>query len=116
MEVSIEEVMRHMWLDDAETQTGSKLAQAVSLTHEIAPVGSLSTSVLIILVHGPVMIVFSTSLVAPPTGTATFDLIPSALCVAGALFRILDMDRPFNRFLRISREPMLNVLRQFGPG
>ena len=113
MEVSIEEVMRHMWLDDAETQTGSKLAQAVSLTHEIAPVGSLSTSV---LVHWPVMIVFSTSLVAPPTGTATFDLIPSALCVAGALFRILDMDRPFNRFLRISRESMLNVLRQFGPG
>jgi len=99
-------------------------AQAISLTNEIAQVRSLmlaesipsiSTPMLIMLVHWLVMIFFSASLIAPASGTADLALISSALCVAGAIFLILELDRPFNGFLRISREPMLNVLRLVGP-
>jgi len=100
-------------------------AQAVSLVHEIAQVRylmqaeslpSISKPMLVMLVHWLVMILFCTSLIAPPSGTANFALIVSAFCVAGAIFLILELDRPFTGFLRISSEPMLNVLRQFGRG
>jgi len=108
--------------DDAERVLKE---QAVSLTHEIAQarylmqaesLPSVSKPMLIMLVHWLVLIFFSTSLIAPSSGAANFALIASALCVAGAIFLILELDRPFNGFLRISSEPMLNVLRQFGRG
>jgi len=108
--------------DDAERVL---TAQAVSLAHEIAQVRyltqaeslpSISKPMLVMLVHWLVMIFFSTSLIAPPSGAANFALIASASCVAGAIFLILELDRPFNGFLRISSEPMVNALRQFGRG
>jgi len=108
--------------DDAER---ALKAEAVSLANEIAQVRSLmqaeslpsiSKPMLIMLVHWLVMIFFSTSLIAPPSSTANFALIASALCVAGAIFLILELDRPFNGFLRISSEPMVKVLRRFERG
>jgi hypothetical protein len=99
-------------------------AEAMSLTHDIAEVRSLmdaqslpsiSKPMLMMLVHWLVITFFSTSLIAPSTGIAKLALIASAVCVAGAIFLIVDLDRPFSGFLRISGEPMLNVLRQFGP-
>ena len=96
-------------------------AQAVNLANEIAQVRSLmqaesippiSKMMLFMLIHWLVVIFFSTSLIAPPSGTANFALIASASCVAGAIFLILELDRPFNGLLRISSKPMLNVLRQ----
>jgi hypothetical protein len=53
-------------------------------------------------------------LIAPPNVTANFALIASALCAAGAIFLILELDRPFDGLLRISSEPMLNVLSEIG--
>jgi hypothetical protein len=41
-------------------------------------------------------------------------LIASALCAAGAIFLILELDQPFGGLMQISSEPMLNVLRQLG--
>ena len=58
------------------------------------------------------MIFLGFSLIAPPNATATFALISSALCVAGAIFLILELDHPFGGLMRISSEPMLDVLRQ----
>jgi hypothetical protein len=98
-------------------------AQAVSLTFEIGQLYSLmqaestpsiSKPILVVLVLWLVMIFFGFSLVAPPNATANFALIASALCVAGALFLILELDQPFGGLMRISSEPMLNVLRQLG--
>ena len=98
-------------------------AQAVSLTLELGELSSLmqaesttsiSKPMLVVVVLWLVMIFFGFSLIAPPNATANFALIASALCVAGALFLILELDRPFGGFIRISREPMLNVLRQLG--
>jgi hypothetical protein len=96
-------------------------AQAVSLTVEIGQLRSLmdaesttsiSKPMLVVVVLWLVQIFLCFSLIAPPNATANFALIASALCVAGAIFLILELDRPFSGLLRISSEPMLNVLRQ----
>ena len=98
-------------------------AQAVSLTLELGQLNSLmqaesttsiSKPMLVVVVLWLVIIFFGFSLVAPPNATANFALIASALCVAGALFLILELDHPFGGLMRISSEPMLNVLRQLG--
>jgi hypothetical protein len=98
-------------------------AQAVSLTLELGQLNSLmqaesttsiSKPMLVVVVLWLVIIFLAFSLVAPPNGTVNFALIASALCVAGAIFLILELDQPFGGLLRISSEPMLNVLRQLG--
>ena len=61
-----------------------------------------------------VMIFLGFSPIAPPNATVHFVLIASALCVAGAIFLILELDRPFGGLMRVYSEPMLNVLRQPG--
>ena len=96
-------------------------AQAVSLTLEIGQVqslmlvestASLSKPMLTVVVLWLVMIFLCFSLIAPPNATANFALIVSALCATGAIFLILQLNRLFSGLMRISSEPMLNVLRQ----
>jgi len=98
-------------------------AQAVSLTLEIGQLHSLmlaestasiSKPMLIVVVLWLVMIFLGFSLIAPPNATANFALIASALCAAGAIFLILELNRPFDGLMRISSGPMLNVLYQRG--
>jgi hypothetical protein len=97
-------------------------AQAVTLTVEIgqlrslmdASTTSISKPMLIVVVMWLVIIFLGFSLIAPPNVTANFALVASALCVAGAIFLILELDRPFNGLLRISSEPMRNVLSETG--
>lgn len=106
--------------DDAERAVK---AQAVSVTIELGQLRSLmeaesttsiSAPMLIVVVLWLVLIFIGFSLTAPPNATATLALIASALCAAGAILLILELDRPFDGFMRISSEPMLNVLRQLG--
>ena len=73
---------------------------------------SISKLMLIVVVLWLVVIFLGFSLTAPPNATATIALIASALCVAGAIFLILELDHPFGGLMRISSEPMLNVLHQ----
>jgi hypothetical protein len=98
-------------------------AQAVSLTLELGQLNalmqaesttSISKPMLVVVVLWLVMIFLAFSLIAPPNATASFALIASAFCAAGAIFLILELDQPFGGLMRISREPMLNVLRQIG--
>jgi len=98
-------------------------AQVMNLTMEIAQLRSLmlaesSSSIfrpmLIVVVLWLVLIFLGFSLIAPPNATANFALIASAMCVGGAIFLILELDRPFDGLMRISSEPMLQVLRQVG--
>jgi len=113
-------VLRLEARDDTEL---SLKAQAVSLTLELGQLTSLmqaqsttsiSKPMLVVVVLWLVIIFLAFSLVAPPNATVNFALIASALCVAGAIFLILELDQPFGGILRISSEPMLNVLRQLG--
>jgi len=98
-------------------------AQAVGLTLEIGQLHSLmlaessatiSKPMLVVVVLWLVVIFLGFTLMAPPNATANFALIASALCAAGAIFLILELDHPFGGLMQISSEPMLNVLRQLG--
>jgi hypothetical protein len=98
-------------------------AQAVSLTLELGQLNSLmqaesttsiSKPMLVVVVLWLVMIFLAFSLIAPPNATVNFALIASALCAAGAILMILELDQPFAGLMRISNEPMLDVLRQLG--
>jgi hypothetical protein len=41
-----------------------------------------------------------------------FAFIISAVAVSGAILLILELDQPFDGFLRISSEPMVNALHE----
>jgi hypothetical protein len=98
-------------------------AQSVNLVLDMAQVRSLmqsesttsiSKSMLTVVVLWLVMIFLGFSLIAPPNATANFTLIASALCAAGAIFLILELDHPFSGIMRISSEPIRTVLGQLG--
>ena len=93
---------------------GQDSFKTVIMMAEATP--SISKPMLIVVVLRLVMIFLGFSLIAPPNATASLALIASALCVAGAIFLIRELDRPFDGLMRISSEPMLNVLRQLGKG
>jgi len=75
---------------------------------------SISKPMLTVVVLWLVQIFLGFSVIAPPTATATFALIASALCATGAIFLILELDDPFSGLIRISSEPMRKVLGQLG--
>jgi len=97
-------------------------AQAMSVAVELGQlrslldaqsVASISMPMLVVVVCWLFVIFLSFSLLAPPNVTATLALLISALSVAGAIFLILELDRPFGGLIRISSQPMLNALSQF---
>ncbi len=115
-----EDLLRLEARDDAER---TLKAQAVNLIFEIGQLRSLmreestpsiSRTTLIVVVLWLVTIFLGFSLIAPPNSTANLALITSALCASGAIFLILELDRPFDGLLRVSSEPMRDVLRQVG--
>jgi hypothetical protein len=75
---------------------------------------SISKPMLTVVVMWLIQIFLGFSVIAPPTATAMFALIASALCAAGAIFLILELDDAFSGLIRVSSEPMRKVLRQFG--
>ena len=96
-------------------------AQATTLAVELGQlrtllvaesISSISKPLLIVVGFWLVVIFLSFSLIAPHNATATFALIISAVSAATAIFLVLELDRPFSGLLRISNEPMLNVLSQ----
>jgi hypothetical protein len=78
-------------------------------------ISSISKPLLIVVVCWLVVIFASFSVIAPRNATATVALMISALATAAAIFLILELDRPFSGVLRISNEPILNVLSQLTP-
>jgi hypothetical protein len=105
-----------------DTQHSLK-TQATTLAMEVGQLRSLlvaqsapsiSEPLLVVVVSWLVVIFFSFSLFAPSNATATLALIVSAFAVAGAIFLILELDRPFGGLIRISSEPMVSALNQLG--
>jgi hypothetical protein len=98
-------------------------AQAMSLVMDLAQLRtlllvqstpSISKPMLVIVISWLVVIFLSFSLLSPSNATANLALVISAVSVAGAIFLILELDRPFSGMVRISSEPMLNALREAG--
>ena len=106
--------------DDAER---ALKAQAVSLALELGGLVALmeaesTTSIpkpMLSVVTLWLMIIFiGFSVIAPPNSAAICALIASASCSAGAIYLLLDLHRPFEGLMRVSSEPMKDVLRQLG--
>jgi len=77
-------------------------------------VTSISTPLLVIVVFWLAILFFSFGLFGPSNTTAVAALLVAALSVSGAIFLILELDRPFGGLIQISSEPMLRVLSQLG--
>jgi hypothetical protein len=90
-----------------------ELGQITSLMEAQSTV-SISAPMLVVVVLWLVVIFLGFTLISPPNATANFALVAAALCATGAIFLILELDRPFSGLMRISSEPMLNVLREIG--
>lgn len=89
-----------------------EIAQLRSLLQAQA-VSTISKPLLTAVVCWLVIIFLGFSVLAPQNATATLALLVSAFSVAGAVFLILEFDQPFGGLVRISSEPMQNVLKHF---
>ena len=69
---------------------------------------------LVILVFWLALLFASFSLFAQPNATVVLALLFCALSVAGAIFLILELDRPFNGFIMLPSDPMRHALEQLG--
>lgn len=78
-------------------------------------VPSVARPLLIAVVCWLLIIFFTFSLLAPPNTTTALAFIVSAMSVAGAIFLVLELDRPLGGWIEISSQPMQNALRQFAP-
>lgn len=75
---------------------------------------SIPMPFLVLLVFWVTIIFLSFGLFAPPNATVIATLFLCALSVSGAIFMILELDRPFGGLIHISAAPMLNALAQLG--
>jgi hypothetical protein len=69
---------------------------------------------LVVLVFWLALIFASFGLFAPTNSTIIGALIACALSVAGAIFLILELDRPFQGLLQISSAPLTSTLKHLG--
>jgi hypothetical protein len=76
--------------------------------------GSVAMPFLVVLVFWLALIFASFGLFAPTNSTVVGVLLACALSVAGAIFLILELDRPFQGLLQISSAPLTNALMHLG--
>jgi len=75
---------------------------------------SISTPFLVMVIFWLAIIFLSFGLHAPPNATVVTALFLCALSVSGAIFLILELDRPFSGLIQISSAPLSNALAQLG--
>jgi hypothetical protein len=76
---------------------------------------SIPMPFLVLLVFWVTIIFLSFGLFAPPNATVIAALFLCALSVSGAIFLILELDRPFGGLVRISDLPLRNAMAHLGP-
>jgi hypothetical protein len=75
---------------------------------------SIPVPFLVVLVFWLMMLFTSFSLFSPPNATVIVTLLVCALSVSGAIFLILELDRPFGGFIQISSAPLRDALTRLG--
>jgi hypothetical protein len=75
---------------------------------------SIPVPFLVVLVFWLALLFASFSMWSRPNLTVVVALLLCALSVAGAIFLILELDRPFGGFIQLSSDPLRRVLEQFG--
>lgn len=97
------------WLQDQALQIStSLLRQRWLLIEQAGP--SVRPIVLVVLVSWITFIFASFGLNAPRNGTVIAAFLVCSFAIGGAVFLILEMDRPFHGVLRISSRPMVTAL------
>lgn len=76
--------------------------------------GSVPVPFLVVLVFWMVILFAGFGLLAPANPTVILALVACMASAAGALFLILEMDRPFEGIMRISSAPLREALAQLG--
>ena len=93
--------------------TAFSLAQTRWLLFE-QNTSSISTPFLVVVVFWLSVLFLSFGLFAPHNATVVVTLLLSAISVAGALFLIFELDRPFSGLIQISSAPLRNALAVMG--
>jgi hypothetical protein len=75
---------------------------------------SISTPFLVVVVFWLSILFVSFGLFAPRNATTVVALLVSAMSVAGAIFLIVELDRPFSGLIQISSAPLQNALVVLG--
>jgi len=75
---------------------------------------SIPVPFLVILIFWVAVIFISFGLFTPPNATVIATLFVCALSVSGAIFLILELDRPFEGFIQMSSAPLRNALAHLG--
>jgi len=75
---------------------------------------SIPMAVLAVLIFWLAIIFVSFGLFAPPNSTVLAVLFVCVLSVSGAIFLILELDRPFEGLIRISSAPLRDALMHLG--
>jgi hypothetical protein len=94
-------------------QIGAELGRLRSLLLEQTG-GSIPMPFLVVLVFWLSMLFASFGLFSPSNATVVGVLFVCAISVAGAIFLILEMDRPFEGIIQISSAPLHNALAHLG--
>jgi hypothetical protein len=105
-----------------DTQSALK-AQALKMGIDLAQTrwllfeqrgSSIPSAFLVLLIFWVTIIFLSFGLFAPPNATVIVTLFLCALSVSGAIFLILQLDRPFGGLIRISSAPLHSALVHLG--
>ena len=75
---------------------------------------SIPMPFLVLLIFWVTIIYVSFGLFAPPNATVIVTLFLCALSISGAIFLILELDRPFGGLVEISSTPLRNAIAQLG--
>jgi hypothetical protein len=75
---------------------------------------SIPIPFLIVLILWLTVLFITFGLFSPPNATVVVILLICAMSVAGALFLIAELDRPFNGLIQISSKPLRDALGQLG--
>jgi hypothetical protein len=95
-------------------KTAVDLSQTRWLLFEQRAGSSIPMPFLVVVVFWLCIIFASFGLYAPGNATVVATLCVCALSVSGAIFLILELDRPFEGIIRISDAPLRNALAQLG--
>jgi hypothetical protein len=98
------------WLQSKALQVSGEIAEARWLLIEQREQSSLPMPFFVMLVFWLVIIFFSFGMFAPPNATVIIVLLVCSLSAAGALYMILELDRPYGGLIEISSAPIRNAL------
>jgi len=95
-------------------RTAVELSQMRWLLFEQRAASSIPMPFLVVLVFWLSIIFASFGLYAPRNATVVATLCVCALSLSGAIFLILELDRPFEGIIRISSAPLQSAIAQLG--